>query len=820
MNSKEYQMIKGSSIKLRLFIGAFLLLVFALGFNAMLTLSSLEQLYIESFVSQYSTVGKDLQRRLEKSLSFGKSIEKFVGMDELLKETNENLKKIGDENKGLNDVSVSVAVSDGQILYSTDETLKNTIRPQTKTFKTASQYTKYKNRYIIPLAVSSSLKKEQAATILISFDEKPITRLFRTVLIRNCKRITAIIAGASLFLLLSFMLILRNSDSRNFSKTKISIVMLIIIGISQMIFTGLNTNSFADYYLQISRDKITLLGNLLKQNIEYLLNKGIRADKLIKMDAMLGELIAAAPELDNIIIADVRGNQLYAASKNNGNFDFQNKNIKALSRLESDPDYSISLRFQRTEDSSPESEYYRGKIFANISKEVLFSRLKEIALDSLTIVVISFLFFFEMMILIFQLIQSHSTILSTEKTTHYSEIRPAAFVFLFATFIGSSFLPMYTGELYRNSKAILGLSEKIMMGLPLCSEMLFVGLAIIAGGLIIDKKGWHVAFFVGAFISVIGSVLSGIPDDVVEFIIYRGILGFGYGLAWLSFQGYVISSSEDSNRGKGLSNLVAGIFSGSICGGAVGGMLSERIGYAAVFFIGAFLIIISIILVIVFMKGKDSLKKNKLRLQHESISLTPSLILKFIFDRNIFSTLIFSSIPASLCFVSVMYYFTPLYLRSINTSQANIGRVLMVYGLFMIFIAPFITSRLARSPHQRAYITLSGFIGGVGLMSFVLFKGFFAVFLVILMLSLSNSIGFTLRVVHILNTKDAKVLGEGKALGIYRSSERIGQIIGPLVFGVIISHVGFENGIISIGAVYLILTLLFIFGSNYPHRSL
>ncbi|NJL59938.1 MAG: hypothetical protein HC887_10140 [Desulfobacteraceae bacterium] len=142
--------MKSSSMKFRLLISAFLLLVFALGFNAMLRLSSLEKLYIESFVSQYSSVGKELQRKLEKALSFGKSIEKFVGMDALLAETKENIGQISDKQKVASDISVSVAVSDGRILYSTDESLKDTIQAQTKASKQPLRISEYKTNTLFP----------------------------------------------------------------------------------------------------------------------------------------------------------------------------------------------------------------------------------------------------------------------------------------------------------------------------------------------------------------------------------------------------------------------------------------------------------------------------------------------------------------------------------------------------------------------------------------------------------------------------------------------------------------------------------------------
>ena len=60
----------GRSLKLRLILSAIILLMLALGFNALLSLNSLEKLYVASMASQYSAIGRDLQRNIEKSLKF------------------------------------------------------------------------------------------------------------------------------------------------------------------------------------------------------------------------------------------------------------------------------------------------------------------------------------------------------------------------------------------------------------------------------------------------------------------------------------------------------------------------------------------------------------------------------------------------------------------------------------------------------------------------------------------------------------------------------------------------------------------------------
>jgi MFS family permease len=433
-------------------------------------------------------------------------------------------------------------------------------------------------------------------------------------------------------------------------------------------------------------------------------------------------------------------------------------------------------------------------------------------MDSLTVVVISFLFFFEMLILIFQLIRSHTDTSAPEKTTHYSAIRPAAFTFLFATYIASSFLPMYSRELYRNSQPLWGLSEKVIMGLPISSEMFFVGLAIIVAGLIIDKKGWYMACFIGIAISAVGSVLSGFPKNITEFILYRGVIGFGYGLTWLSFQGYVVSCTDSSKRSEGIANLVAGIFSGSICGGATGGMLAERLGYRPVFWVGAGIIVLSAILIVIFLRSSFKKPQNLAAGHHKTFSL--SMLFRFIFDRNIFFILMCCSIPNAICIVGILYYFTPLYLNSMNISSSNIARSLMLYGLMMIYIAPILSRLIDRSERKISYIFFSSFIGSAGLLIFYLTDGIWATIVAILMLSISNGIGNTTRLVFALNTDIVKEIGHGTALGIYQFIERIGQVLGPLSIGLAVSQTDMQTGVILVGASYLLLTLFFFFGAK------
>lgn len=52
-------------MKLRLIVTSLVLFAIALTFNVLFTRISLEKLYVDSIISQYTVIGKDLQRDIE-----------------------------------------------------------------------------------------------------------------------------------------------------------------------------------------------------------------------------------------------------------------------------------------------------------------------------------------------------------------------------------------------------------------------------------------------------------------------------------------------------------------------------------------------------------------------------------------------------------------------------------------------------------------------------------------------------------------------------------------------------------------------------------
>lgn len=810
---------RSGRIKFKLIASAVVLLVLALGFNALLSMSSLEKLYVGSIASEYQVVGRDLQRKLDQALRFGKNIHKFVGMNRLLEETKDNLtskielrqtlKADAAGRGGTETINVSVVLPDGQILYSADEQrvggmLAAPVAAQAdEANHQDSLYVKYKGEYYITLPVHG-MDQRQAASVVMSFHQRQIAPFLDAIVRRNAVLISIILLGSTLLLiaLLHFAAPPAAASAAQFPRTRISVLIFAVIGAAQIGFSALQTNDFKDHYLLIAKNKAEIMSTLLRDDIEYLLGKGIRIDKLVKMDVLMGEILQTSPEIADITIYNNEWQPLYVAGKA-GMVDFQkatdeDKKPVVISRQPSDPVYTLQLDIRK--DGQVE-----GVLRTTIAKQVVYGEIWDSVLDSLTVLFISILFLVELLILTLQFIGRQLDDHGHQGSLDYSIMRPAAFLFLFGVDIGISFIPLYMEDLY---EPMFGLSRDMAMGIPISVRVFFTGVSIFLGGNWGDKRRWHEPFLVGLFLTGAGFLHAWLAPDAIHFILSQAVLGLGYGLSLIAAQLFVIAYTDDSNRAAGLAQLWAGVYAGSICGGAAGAMLAERIGYRQVFLVGAIVLFLVIPYTLIFMRASIR-KPAKAAAATSAPRLRVGQLARFLADRNVASLILFGSIPTAIALVGFLDYFSPIYLNRIGASQSNIGRILMIYGGCLIYMAPFISRYVDASQGKKSYIVLSGVLGGAAFVFFWFFQGMLATCVAVLLLGVSSSFGFAAKSAYGLKLDAAQQLGVGRAMGIYSTADRVGQVLGPITFGWILMAAGAARGVIYFGLIYLVVTLLF-----------
>ncbi len=789
------------AFKCKLIFATTVMILAALSFNAFLTSATLEKLYVKTLASTYGIIGRDLQISIEKAVRYGKKIDKFVGMDRLLQKTHQQMNRDGNTAFQMEN-HVSIALVDGSIKYSSTLDLVGSnamLDPGKSTLSDNEAFIvqKQAERYVIPLSIKDK-HQQTAGFVIIDFSRSSVDRLMHLVHLKYLKTGGIILFGGFVLLAIAFNVIPLNrqkKDSRQSGKRMMMAALAIII-LCQIAFSVYGRNAFYTYYLKMNREKVVLLNHTLKGKIEFLLNKGLKINGLFKVEDLLHGMIKQSPEIEKIELQTPDNKPLYTAV--NTPEKGSDTNISDITgteaRADSDNFYTITTPLVKNGE-------VKGRLMTTISRDKALEQIKAIGLDAITVLVIAILFSFELLVIIFQMVDK-----TIEKTTvHYMDMRPAAFIFSFGIDICVSFLPLYMDRLYVPNAWI---PKDIFIALPISMEMLCEGVAIFMAGTWLDRRGWHEPFLWGIVLTGAGLIYSWLAPNAFHLIASRAMSGLGYGFVIMAAQGFAISYSCADEKSHSLTQLYAGLYAGSICGGAAGAMLAERLGFKPIFLIGGLLILSILVYVFIFMS--DAVKKSTQHGTENRPAPAPWLdLFKFCSNRNVLGLIILIAIPASVSLIGFLYYCIPIYLNQHQVSQSNIGRVFMLHGICLVYIAPLISRFVDRSQNKRRFLMLSSVLTGIAFLAYYDFQGLAVTLFSVVVLGVAGGLMYAAQNPYLLKLPITQTLGEGKALSIISATSRIGQILGPFIFGWMFIF-GIDRCLPLVGALYLAATLGFV----------
>ena len=416
-----------------------------------------------------------------------------------------------------------------------------------------------------------------------------------------------------------------------------------------------------------------------------------------------------------------------------------------------------------------------------ISRDDIYRNAVTLLIKGITMLFLTVLVMVECLLLYLHLLAKRKP--ANEQVPRYELgfVRPAMFLFLFAIDLSMSFLPLHM-QLF--DTALFGLSKDIVAGLPISAEFLCVGIFLLVAGVWMDRRGWHEPFFAGLLVVAAGSLWSWATDSALLFILSRALVGVGYGLTLMSAQGLVIRYGGSGGRARGFAGLFAGLYSGSICGAAAGAILAERLGYGRVFFIGAVVVLLLIAFAWRFLGGVIDRREIRARPAAKARDrIEPKALLKLLGNPVFIALNLLSSLPASIAVAGFLHFFTPVYLDQIGVRDSTIGQVLILYGICLIYFGPPIGQLIDRADNKKYFMLAGGLLGGLAFATFTTDFGIASVIASVFLLGLSSSFVLSSQSTIVLELRQARELGEGTALGIFRSISRIGQVVGPMIFG-------------------------------------
>ncbi len=379
-------------------------------------------------------------------------------------------------------------------------------------------------------------------------------------------------------------------------------------------------------------------------------------------------------------------------------------------------------------------------------------------------------------------------------------IRPLCFLIYAACFVSMSFTPILMKQLY---EPMFGLSESIILALPISAEALFLAVFSVIGGYVLDKVGWKYTFVTGMCILFAGQLASGLADSAMFFILARALAGCGMGLTFISMQNYVVLPESEEDRNEGIAALNSGGYAGLNSGLIVGGMLAGTIGFSKVYFVSAIIVLICVLIAIKATKnaiahGSENREKGS----------SVKLIFKFFKSYKICMFFLMVLLPVIICTMFIDYYF-PLFAESQNMSTSSIGRAFLLNGLSIIYLGPLLSKYIPKYIGSKLSMLLAGAIVCTGIIQFAIIGTITSALVAIFLIGVGESFGITTRINYYSSTNEVAKLGQGKALGYYGLIENLGQVLGPIIYGIAVS-VGVAKGISFMGMLAIALIGLFL----------
>ena len=277
-----------------------------------------------------------------------------------------------------------------------------------------------------------------------------------------------------------------------------------------------------------------------------------------------------------------------------------------------------------------------------------------------------------------------------------------------------------------------------------------------------------------------------------------------------------IGTLGKANAGAGLTSVFAGIFSGSICGSAAGAMLADHVSFQAVLATGSCTILLALFTV---MLGKDPTEaaassSSNAACQGSGAQTAAqghmfSGCMQLLQDPRMHMILWLVGIPAAMCLTGFLHYLLPLRLANAHVDQSDIGRIFMLYGLCFITAGPLLGKWIDRRKDKSLFLTLTGLLSGITLLIAATATNMAGAAAAVISLGLAQCLAAPASMICVLTLASAQTLGREKTASIYRGLERMGQVAGPVVFGIAVTVMAPASALLLMGGIVCALSLLF-----------
>ncbi|SAI25582.1 inner membrane transport protein [Bordetella ansorpii] len=785
-----------------------------------LSLSALNRLVADTTADRVEVATRQVAGNIENGLRLGKPLGQYFGLTNLLRDGANAARDVQGAVVVVADgrpvAAHGAVVESAELLSRALRTPPGTPLPDGVTRRASGALVAHGGDLVTVAAPLADSAGQVVGAVMLS-----VTRdvaLGRTLLLDNIKVLLLVTLAVGLGLAAAFKYAIPLTTLATGGRARF-LVPLAALMLAQGVYAGYTITTFRNASLEVARGNILALSEGLQRDLNRVIGYGIPLDRMRGIEKQFARLAGTFPAISTIDL--VQDGRVLNRADANGALPVKGMGPAAETADDLTLVLPLAGQFQRST--------IRGSLVMHLSDDVIAAGVRSRVIDAATVVAVALVAAIEMLLLLSLLmnrafsargVSPAGVHVGPDDVSEVGRIaRPVMFGFLFAWALPLGFLPLYARSLPTGG---LDLPANLLLALPISVEM-GCGLltALLAGGLT-DRKGWHVPVLAGLAVSFLGLVACAAAPNLPWFAAARGLVGLGYGLTWMGLQGFVVTRSPAQYRGRNMTGVIAGLFAGHLSGAAVGAMLMEQLGFRAVFAVGAVMLVMPLVGVLVLMRpymqraAAQAAAHVRRAVPRGSARLSETL--RLLFTRDFGLLLLGSVIPFSIAQVGLLSFALPLYLEAEGVAASSIGRVLMIYGVCVIYLGPVMGRLVDRSTSAKKYwIVIGGVLGSAGMLGLYFNSGLVAASCAVLMLALASCFSGASQSPYMLALPDVQQYGAAGATSVLRAADKLGQMAGPLVVGAMFGAAGMGAGLAITGVIYLVATLLFLLFA--PARS-
>ncbi len=393
-------------------------------------------------------------------------------------------------------------------------------------------------------------------------------------------------------------------------------------------------------------------------------------------------------------------------------------------------------------------------------------------------------------------------------------VRLLAFLFVFAEELGRPFLPVYVAEF---AAATPQLNPNLATGLLIGLHMSVVALVMPFATILYSRLGRVRLYAAGALLATAGLAGTALAAGYWDLLAWRALSAVGYATTFVACQGFVIETTSRDNRATGMAMMVSGITLADICGPAFGGVMAERFGQSTTFLIAAGMAAAAALLVARLMAGgaRRAETPRHVTLRDFAVALR---------NRPLVIQVCLAALPAKLLLTGFLFYLVPVVLLGIGQQEADVGRIVMVYGLAMLVGGPVFARLTDRWQNHAALVAAGGAVSSVLLILIPFVDEGSAAMVAILTvaaLGIGQAMSIPAQVSMVVGMASEREVRQGQApeLTVLRFIERFGGGAGPMIAAPLAAQFGAAQAIGLFGIYGLASALLYALVAVRPVRT-